>query len=385
MPPRRLGRQPALDGVRGLAVLLVVIYHVGLPLPGGGVGVDVFFVLSGFLISTLLLTERDETGTIAFGAFYARRARRLLPALLLMMALFVVIRGALGPWLGVRLLGSALPWWQTLLAPLLFASNWVAMHGNNEALGALTPTWSLAAEEQFYLLWPAALWLLTRRRVRPLALFGALAVVGLGLVWYAHKIPVTHPTWIPYFNPFDRGAELLAGCGAALLWRYRRTPALLRTRTIGWGALALLLAIAARDAVPPLAAGSPDTSWLDSQLTYLSAAAAACVLVLGVLHHPHGDLAGLLSARPLRYLGRISYGLYLFNLPTIAVVRSLLPHLGTLRSGALAAAIAFALAAASWHLLEARVLAARRRTPERRPAEPPANQTPAPTEATEAT
>lgn len=376
MPPRRLGRQPALDGLRGLAVLLVVVYHVGLPLHGGGVGVDVFFVLSGFLITMLLLTERDRTGTIAFGAFYARRARRLLPALLLMLALFMVIRGALGPWLGVRLLNSELPWWQTLAAPLLFASNWVAMRGNNEALGALTPTWSLAAEEQFYLLWPAALWLLTRRRVRPVALVATLAVVGVALVWYAHKIPVTHPGWDPYFSPFDRGAELLAGCGAALLWRYRRVPALLRGRTIGWGALALLLLIAVRNAVPPLARGGPNTSWLDIQLTYLSAAAAACVLLLGVVHHPHGDLAVLLSARPLRYLGRISYGLYLFNLPTIAVVRSLLPHLGTLRSGVLAAAIAFTLAATSWHLLESRVLAARRPA-ESQPSQAPASQAPA--------
>ncbi len=380
-PPRRLGRVPGLDGLRGLAVLLVLVFHVGLPLRGGGVGVDVFFVLSGFLITNLLLAELDRSGTICFRGFYARRARRLLPALVLMLVLFALVRLVVGPMLGVSLLPTRAPLWRALAAPLLFptvyASNIVAMRGNNEALGSLTPTWSLAAEEQFYLVWPLVLWLLAKvgmtrwrlggRRVWPLALTAALTVVAGGLALYAHALPRTHPTLDPYFNPFDRGAELLAGCAAALVWRYRLAPRPLRWPPVGWIALAALLAVAARDALPLRPAPGASASWLDTQSTYLGVALLAAVVLLSVAHHPDGDLATLFCVPPLRYLGRISYGLYLFNLPAIAVTRALMPAAGAVQAGLVAAAASLLLAAGCWHLIEARVLRGGHASRQRRP------------------
>ncbi|HET9720708.1 MAG TPA: acyltransferase, partial [Solirubrobacteraceae bacterium] len=160
-PPRRLGRRPVLDGLRGVAVLLVIAEHTGL-LHNGFLGVDVFFVLSGFLITTLLLEEFQRAGRISLRGFYARRARRLVPALLVAVAAFLVISAAADQsGFGDDVLAAA--------AGVTYITN---------ILMALTPTWlpavghlwSLGAEEQFYLLWPVVLIAAIRRSVSRRAL-----------------------------------------------------------------------------------------------------------------------------------------------------------------------------------------------------------------------
>jgi peptidoglycan/LPS O-acetylase OafA/YrhL len=139
---------PALDGVRGIAVLAVLLYHVGC-LPGGWLGVDMFFVLSGFLITDLLMRERQRTGRVSFRNFYARRGLRLLPALIAVLAVTTVWTAWFGPGLwGKQAWGSA--------ALVLFYVGNVAMIRGRD-LGLLGHTWSLGMEEQFYLVWPAVL------------------------------------------------------------------------------------------------------------------------------------------------------------------------------------------------------------------------------------
>jgi peptidoglycan/LPS O-acetylase OafA/YrhL len=145
-----------LDGLRGLAVLLVMLMHTG-PLDNGYIGVDVFFVLSGVLITTLLSEEWERTGGISLRRFYERRARRLLPALWLLVAAFVLVALLADPF------SSSWPLGRQIATTGLFANNWVTALGHGRDLGPLSPTWTLAQEAQFYLLWPLGLWMLLRR------------------------------------------------------------------------------------------------------------------------------------------------------------------------------------------------------------------------------
>jgi peptidoglycan/LPS O-acetylase OafA/YrhL len=144
----RLGRRPALDGLRTIAVAVVFLSHVHEHMPGGYYGVDGFFVLSGFLITSILLTEEHNTGAIALKAFYSRRARRLLPALACMLAMVVAI------FIAAHYHGSI---WPSILAVVLYVSNWAEAFGPYLGDGLLTHTWSLAIEEQFYIVWPLVL------------------------------------------------------------------------------------------------------------------------------------------------------------------------------------------------------------------------------------
>ena len=171
--PRRLGRRPVLDGLRGIAILLVMLTHTGV-LPNGYVGVDLFFALSGFLITTLLYEEWDRDGCISLRRFYGRRARRLLPALALLIAVALIVDMLCYPMTGW-------PFAEKALTSLLFVNNWLAATGHAGDLGSLNPTWSLAQEEQFYLVWPLALLLLLRLRARP-QLVAALLLIAIGLL-----------------------------------------------------------------------------------------------------------------------------------------------------------------------------------------------------------
>src|SRR5271154_4756056 len=158
----------ALDGLRAVAILTVMLYHVGI-IPGGYLAVDLFFVLSGFLITSLLITEWDASGRVSFRNFYARRALRLFPALGCVIVASVLIGVILTTTGGpiaradVHATLEAIPW------VLGFAGNWVRAFDSQAlvgSLGALGQTWSLAVEEQFYLLWPALFVLAMRRRIR---------------------------------------------------------------------------------------------------------------------------------------------------------------------------------------------------------------------------
>jgi peptidoglycan/LPS O-acetylase OafA/YrhL len=350
--PRRLGRRPVLDGMRGIAILLVMLMHTNI-LTNGYMGVDVFFGLSGFLITTLLLEEWERGRTISLKRFYGRRARRLLPALGVVLLACVVVNATLYTLAGW-------PLGEKLLTTALFVNNWMETLKHAQ-LGSLTPTWSLAQEEQFYLLWPVLLLVMLRLRVNVRAIGAVLALMILALL-YAEPHVLSLSSHVDYYSPFDRASELLFGALGAVVWHSRLIPSplswiarsprakpLARTLQRHWRApVCWLLALA--------------FVWLMFNQTllprtiYLGAAAITVPLIINLLAVPESMLARLIACPPLRWIGRISYSLYLYHL----LVRNILDHYHVDNSVYLNALITFSasisLATLSWYLLESRVL-----------------------------
>jgi peptidoglycan/LPS O-acetylase OafA/YrhL len=344
-----------LDGVRGIAVVLVIVVHVGL-LDSGDIGVDVFFPLSGFLITALLCEEFERLGGVSLGRFYARRARRLLPALTVLVVAFVVLSRL------VHAFTAAFPRGALVGSTLLFANNWVATlsaaHGR--ALGPLSPTWSLAQEGQFYLLWPAVLALLLRRRRRAPFVLGVLAVSILVLVAAVPVVRHAYPAYGAYTSPLDRTAELLLGSAAAIMWRERLLPPLLERPLTGWVAFAGLAFVLAQGTKP-------------QRTTYLAAAVLTTLLIISLLtDHGAGSpsdprprrlagrvggaLSAALSSTPLRSTGRISYGIYLYHLPIYYLLAIYAPGRSRYLYGAVVLAGSLLAAAGSWKFLESPII-----------------------------
>ncbi|SEP22647.1 acyltransferase family protein [Trujillonella endophytica] len=334
-----------IEGLRAVAVLLVIGDHLlGWP-HGGFVGVDVFFVISGFLITGLLLREHRTSGRISFVDFYKRRIRRILPASLLVLVATVVAAHAV--FFGSRARTTS----DDALWSLLFAGNWrFALNGTDylQAGGPLSPLqhyWSLAVEEQFYVVWPVVLAVVLgiagwRRKHGPKGLVG-IAVVAVGVVvggyaWALHET-TTDPTWA-YFSTFSRAWEL--GLGALLavaVPAVARIPARLRP-LLGWVGLAGIVASA-------FVIG-PDTPF-PAPGALLPVLSTGLVIAAGT----GGPSHVLALDNPLaRYLGALSYSLYLWHFPAIVVLAVLLPVDGTYY--ALVAALTVVVSMASYHLVE---------------------------------
>lgn len=371
---RRLGRRPALDGLRALAVALVVAIHVGL-LTAGYLGVDVFLPLSGFLITALLCEEWERSGVISLRRFYSRRARRLLPALAVLLTGYALVILLLHPF------GPNWPLGRVLATTVLFVNNWISTlvppHGS--VLGALSPTWTLAEEGQFYLLWPPVLLFALRRGVGPRRVLVLLAAAMAGLVAAGVVARMVDPVYNAYTDPLARGAELLLGAAAAIAWRERLIPAALRHPLVGWGAVAGIAALVAT-ARPP------------APLWYLSGAALSALLIVNLLSRPQDaalpatagtawqrlrvvapdTLRRVLRFRPLAATGRVSYGMYLFHVPIYYLVWTYLDLGSPLVYWPVVVALSIAAAAVSFKLVEAPVLrlryrASRLRRPNSRP------------------
>jgi peptidoglycan/LPS O-acetylase OafA/YrhL len=318
--PTRVGRIVALDGLRGLAVALVVVYHFAPDvLPAGFLGVDVFFVLSGFLITTLALSEHERSGSLAVGAFFGRRARRLLPAAIACVAAVTVTAVLLQP------AADRQPLRGEAMASLLYGANWwsVAQGSSYQAtFGVESPLnhfWSLAVEEQFYLLFPLVIVglaaLLARRGAdrRRLAawLLGGSVVLALGsarLMAALHD-PLTDPSRA-YLGSDTRAQAVLVGVAAACvlhLWRDRLGARGVRR--------ALVAVAVAAVAVVVWMSRTVDfrTDWL-YQGGFLLVAVASGAVALS-LATSRGGPSRLFETRALCVLGLYSYGIYLWHWP----------------------------------------------------------------------
>jgi len=331
---RTLTYWPALDGVRALAVTAVLLFHGGVSwLPGGFLGVDAFFVLSGFLITSLLLAERERSGRIRLGNFWLRRARRLLPALLLMLVFTVAVFRDLLPRFEVGLLrGDA-------LAALGYVANWRMIYRGDDyfaqtaAPSVLQHTWSLGIEEQFYVLWPllvVVLVALAGRRARPVLVAlclaaAAVSAVAAGLLF--DRLDVNRA----YFGTDTRAQALLIGAAlAAALPLVRRrtepsshvparpgpvTPMLL---AVGLSVLALASAVG----VGWLWSHAHGTDGWLYQGGFAAGGVAVAAVLANVVLRPRGVLGRLLAVPPLVWLGRISYGVYLWHWPLFALINA---------------------------------------------------------------
>lgn len=292
-------RLQALDGLRGLAIGAVLLHHAvswtgGPTWVGGHHGVTLFFVLSGFLITFLLLAEFGSTATISLRWFYARRAARILPALGLALVASLVFSYLDGMSLAQLAIGA--------LLVLFFAVNWAFAAGYQELPAGYA--WTLAIEEQFYLVWPA---LLAWRISRPGGL-KQVAILCLGAVLVAQAIRMwnqVEPIGLAtYFVTFTRWDAMAIGCLVAI-WAHRGGH-LDRPRLLGAVSLVALLACLAF--VDDLSAGGGDELY-----GYLGVELAAGVLIAAIWSSPDSRIASWLSWGPLAMLGLYSYGLYLWN------------------------------------------------------------------------
>jgi peptidoglycan/LPS O-acetylase OafA/YrhL len=312
---------PAIDGLRAVAVLAVVAYHAGLPVPAGFVGVDIFFVISGYLITRLLHDEVQATGRIDFMGFYARRARRILPALA------VVVLAALG--LSVLLQPDAGEVARSAAAAGAFVANvffqwrtgdyWAA----DSATMPLLHLWSLSVEEQFYLVWPVVL-ILARRK--PVAALATLAVASLALAeWWLWRDPTA-----AFYQMPARAWELALGGLVAL--RPVNVP-----KGSAWIGLAVVL----------LACFVPFAHF--PGIGALPAVAGSALLIASI---QNGEAPRLLTLRPVVFVGLVSYSFYLWHWPLLALAHA--THVGELpliaRLGL--CVVAFVMACASYRYVE---------------------------------
>lgn len=341
-------RDARLDGIRGIAVLLVVLYHASGPhgfgngrlLPGGWNGVQVFFVLSGYLITSLLLTEHDATGTVDRRAFYRRRVRRLVPALSVLLVAWLAV--ALSGALAVQLFGNDAPRIDRslALAPVLglatVSYNWLL------AFDLPTPSgmghlWTLSVEEQFYLLLPTVV-LFARRRLHEIvvAATGVCLIVTVVAQMHGQRDFV-------YFSTPTSGVGLLLGALVAT------APPRVGRR-------------GSRATLALLAACSLLVADDDARLLPWAALAASVAAVVLIVERP-----GFLAHPWLGYAGRRSYAVYLWNLPLVYALT--LQHVWTPALDVVEIIGSFALAELSWRLVERRFLA-RRERPDRSRAVP---------------
>lgn len=324
MRSKSLTYMPAIDGLRAVAVLLVFAHHAlpWLHIPGG-IGVDVFFVISGWLITRILLKEYRRTGSIKLGRFYLKRFLRLYPALLLLVAAVLATWFLFG--LSFGTVADAALWSLTYLSNLALTFGW-------SRVDPLGHTWSLAMEEQFYLVWPVILIALLAMKLKTPVILGLLGV-AIGASFFALATTPEIP-----FSPLSRAGALLVGCAAAFIVEKRP----MQSTALGYASALVVVGLLA-------------ANFLNLIPYSVSMIGIILAVPLLLLHAAFGQslLTRALSARWLVYTGVISYGIYLWHYPILKALTASASLSGSVR-GVVALALTYAAAAASYHFVEKR-------------------------------
>ena len=345
---RRLTHNGALDGLRGVAVLLVLMRHSFELVPGGFgpqwlddflgggyFGVDIFFVLSGFLITSLLLDERESSGAVGMRSFYGRRALRLMPALVVMLGVVSIVLLFNGE------TRSSL--WPTVRSSLFYYQNWHSVWDPDNLAGQwFGHLWSLSIEEQFYFVWPVVFLVLVALTKKHVVRVAVLALGVLWVVWYRLQVWNAGDGWAFLMVRTDTRADaLLIGCLVAFLyqWQVVRTRAV---QVIGWcGAVVVFATVALT---------SPPDEYLYVGGLTVGALGVGCVV--WAIAEGSWQGARFFTLKPLRIVGKVSYGLYLWHFPIFGFVAQ---HSASMNSGVrlVIALVASALfTALSWYVVE---------------------------------
>lgn len=354
---REFTHDPALDGLRGIAVLAVMFHHLGIfvperrPwIPGGFLGVDIFFVLSGFLITAVLLREYSKIGTISLRRFYLRRVFRLVPAYWLFLGVLFFFG-----WLLLSAGESSVIYSDhAFLNAFAYVTNWNSAYGSTA--GNLNHTWSLAIEEQFYLIWPLFLSFTLFRKWRPAAIvmttLGVIVIIGFVRV---ARADAGTPIQVLYYSTESRIDSLLIGCVAGLIYMWQLIPQRV-FRSMPFAVLTGLSIMML--AFIMVGYGYEDIETYRIFLPLFAISTAATILWISETN-ASGPLGLVLKIRPLRWTGKISYGLYLWHYLAYEVGREVFRD--TSLQMILGCILAFSFAATSYYLIEKRFLKLKKR------------------------
>lgn len=315
---RRAGRLPGLDGLRAAAIIAVLVFHLDPRwLPGGFLGVDVFLVISGFLITTLLVREHARDGRIDLRGFWTRRARRLLPALLVLVPSVILLARLVETDLLVGIRRQA-------VGALTFTSNWLEIAAGSDYFHSTSPQllmnlWSLAVEEQFYLVWPLVALVLIRLAPSSRARAGVAVALALGsAVLMAWRFDPSLGATRVYYGTDTHLMGLMLGAALAFAWA---APHRAWTSTDAWQRYRTSVVAASAAVLVALVALLDESTTLTFRGGILLASLATTVLVLAVVERP-SPLRSVLDLRALRWIGERSYGLYLWHWPVILIVEA---------------------------------------------------------------